>query len=107
MAYDMAMIKNNMPTDLRARLMKGVHTKYAVEWLDKHTNDDSITMYDHIKPMVATSDSGNPVAFAILYVLGLYNQNEWLHNRMTFHALADVQEWFLLHQTLSIPEPVK
>ena len=65
----------------------------ALVWIEMHQGEDSITMGDHIKPFVAAAEKGNDTALAVLLLLSKYHHQRWLHDRMTFHALADVQEW--------------
>lgn len=85
------MIVSDIPETVRRGLTHaGPRMRKVLEWLDAHPGEDSITMGDHIKPLVA---KGDVESRAILSVLAMFNQHPWLHRRMTFHALADTQEW--------------
>ncbi len=57
--------------------------------------DSNLTGGDHVKPLFAKAVRTGPIdRFALLscIVMANHNQEEWLHSRMTFHALADIQE---------------
>ena len=95
-----------IPDKLRNALVNaGPRLAGALAWLDQHQGTDVITGGGHIQPLVKRSEAGDMFARGILSVLMMFNQHPWLWERMTFHALADIQEWGA--RTGVLPEPVE
>ena len=81
-----------------AILKKGPGYDEALNWILEHGEDGITESYEGgIDELIRLSNDPSGAVFRratrILIILAIYNQQDWLHYRMKFHALAGIGKW--------------
>lgn len=79
------------------RLFYPDHADAVFAWIHGFPHKH-MTGGDHVQPLYALAFRTGPIdkqALLTCIILANHNQEPWLHERMTFHALADIQERYL------------
>lgn len=70
-------------------------------WLMTFNNGGlQMTEGAHINGIIRMAKAGEPFAVMATIIIGLHNQDDWLWERMTFHALAGIQGYIKDSSTL-------